>query len=179
MKLKLLVAALIAAVSTSAHAATLDFTSLGSGPIGSTTASVAGADITSYGTDLYVGAGPFTNSICAISGTCDNDLLIEFTSAVTNLTFGHGYWSVGDFIEISIYGIGNALLGTYDINSVASVDLSSFGAITSLFFDDSSTAAGVAYGDFRFDVAQVPLPATLPLLLAGLGAFGVARRRKA
>jgi hypothetical protein len=40
----------------------------------------------------------------------------------------------------------------------------------------SSPLAEFKFTDYTFDAAPVPLPAGLPLLLAGLGAFGVARR---
>lgn len=53
-------------------------------------------------------------------------------------------------------------------------------------FDDLASLFGVAgAGDitantvlFTVEVAAVPLPAGLPLMLAGLGAFGIAKRRK-
>ncbi|WP_425100095.1 DUF642 domain-containing protein [Tropicibacter sp. S64] len=42
-----------------------------------------------------------------------------------------------------------------------------------------SPAAGAALDNIRIEaLSAVPLPATLPMLLAGLGAFGLARRRK-
>mgnify|MGYP002129735176 CR=1 FL=1 len=85
----------------------------------------------------------------------------------------------GDFVALDIFGLGDALLGTVDLTGdVLSLDLSSFGSITRLFFDDSSTGAGFAYSDFSFDqTAAVPLPASLPLLAAGMGLLAVARRR--
>ena len=47
-------------------------------------------------------------------------------------------------------------------------------------FRNSATFNEVSQGDFPFDVTPVPVPAALPLLLAGLGGLAfVARRRKA
>lgn len=58
----------------------------------------------------------------------------------------------------------------------------------SLFAVDTGTAANTFIGDYaNIDasniaglafVSEVPIPATLPLLLAGIGAFGVLRRRQ-
>ena len=176
------VAALAMSSATAASAAVLDFTSLGSGNIGTATASVAGANITSFGSSLFVGAGGNANSICALDGDCANDLEITFTDAVKNVTFDQGTWNPGDVIDVMIYGLANSFIGTYVIDSAASVDLSSFGTITRLFFDDqNSTGAGTAYANVTYDraTAAVPLPAGLPLLGFGAAAlFGVSRKKR-
>ncbi|MHA6262392.1 VPLPA-CTERM sorting domain-containing protein [Arenibacterium sp. CAU 1754] len=179
---KLLLSTAFALGASMASAATLDFTVLGSGDIGSSTASIAGANITSSASSLFVGAGPAApNSICAFnpaSFSCDNDLEIDFTDAVQNVTFEQGFWSAGDLIDIYVYDAFDALAGVYTINSAADVDLSGFGVIGSLFFDDQSTAQGVAYGNITYEVANVPLPASAALLVGALGVFGAMRRRR-
>lgn len=59
----------------------------------------------------------------------------------------------------------------------------SFGAVPAgtYYLDIRGTATGQAGGAYAgiFNVAPVPLPAALPLLLSGLGLLGAARRRKA
>lgn len=166
----------------SAQAASLNLTSLGSGFLGTTSVSPAGAVVsTPDGTDLFRGAGGIANSICAIDGNvCEADLEVDFTSSVENLSFQAGGYNSGDYVQLSIYDPSNALLGTTDINADGVYDLSSYGTIGRLFFDDSSTGAGFVFGNFTFDVsANVPLPAGLPLLVAGLGALGMIRRNRA
>jgi hypothetical protein len=90
-------------------------------------------------------------------------------------------WHTGDFVQLSIFDTLNNLLGIVGIGSdFAVLDLSSYGSIGSLFFDDSSTGAGVAYSDFSFDqgASPIPLPAAGWLMLAGLGALAAARRTR-
>ncbi len=79
-------------------------------------------------------------------------------------------------------------LDTQTVITNTRVDFGELGgilALTLLFVpgDTDETGGGVAYGNFAFTqdpVAPpaVPLPAALPLLLAGLGAFGLARGRR-
>ena len=89
----------------------------------------------------------------------------------------------GDSALLSIFDSGGTLLGFYNLDStsgVAFADLSSFGTLRSIIFDNvASTGAGYAYGDISYDPAAVPLPAALPLLLAGLGGIAALRARRA
>lgn len=179
----LFVAGALTLAAGSANAATLDFTELGSGTIPGATASVTGADLISGGNSFFVSAAGISNSICALNSSgfhCANDLTINFTSSVTNLVFQTGGYESGDLAKLSIFGLGGALTSIVDIASNGIVDLTSYGTITSLFFDDQSTAAGMTYGNFNFSVATsaIPVPAALPLLLTGLGGIWLAGRRK-
>jgi ABC-type sulfate transport system permease component len=61
------------------------------------------------------------------------------------------------------------------------VDLSGFGPLRTIVFDNTAaTGAGYAYGEMTYTLvdAVVPLPATLPMLLAGAGALVLAGRRR-
>lgn len=180
----------LALCAASASAATLDFTELGAGPtvlgpesVLGTIASVTGATLTSGGSGFLV-TSVFPNSICALSVNCANDLTIDFTDLVSGITFdvfgfqaGDGV-NVFDAVTVFIYGL-NGLLGTVDITGNGPVNLSAFTGVDYLFFDDSSTFAGVAYGNVTYTVAApVPLPASLSLLLLGFGALTFLRRRR-
>ena len=183
--LKLLgAAALTLAAASASNAATITVTGFVTGYQSSTVAIAPEATITSFGDDLYFGgAYGDLGSFCAINSfSCDADLEIAFNGVVSNLIFDVGGYDGGDYVDVNIFGVGNALLGSIAITSdVIGLDLSSFGLITRLFFDDSSTGAGVGYANFSFDqvAAPVPLPAAGFLLIGALGGLAALRRRKA
>ena len=177
-------AAAVLATSASAHAGmdTLDFESLGLGDLGTTTASLPDATITSGGVSLY-DLSPFFfagqgGAICALDATghCEADMRIDFTTAVTNLTFQTVGWDPGDHVTIYAFD-GSTLVAMRNVRSDKTVNLGNVGPITSLWFDDKSTGAGMGYGAFCFTPA-VPEPASLGLLLAGLGVLGLKARRR-
>ena len=164
--------------SANASADTLDFSGFPIGPIGSTVMVLPNATITSFGSDIYVGAAGIDHEICALSGgSCEADLRIDFSTAVNSLSFVTSGWHSGDHIDVNVYS-GASLLGTVGHSSNGLVDLSAFSLVTSIYLDDSSIGgAGMAYDHFIF--APVPEPETYAMLLAGLGLLGfMARRRK-
>ncbi|WP_424969924.1 VPLPA-CTERM sorting domain-containing protein [Dinoroseobacter sp. S76] len=168
--------------ASAASAGSLDFTTLGSGTVNGSTALLPEATLTSGADAFFVGANS-TNSICALSTSafnCANDLTVEFSSAVANLSFNVEGWQSGDRIDVTLFDAMSNALETTTILANGVVSFSSTG-VTSIFLDDSSTAFGVSYADWTFDDATspIPLPAGLPLLLTTLGGLGlVARRRK-
>jgi len=168
--------------SLSAHADVLDLTELGNGNLNQSTAVFTGATATSGADSLFVGAGSISNSVCALDTRnfdCANDLHLGFTAPVENLTFDVGGFQFGDDVRVSVFDANGQASGNVEILRGGLFDLSSFGQISSLFFDDRSTARGVSYGNFTYDaIAPVPLPASLPLLLAGIGAIGFARKKR-
>ncbi len=132
------------------------------------------------GSDFYIFApntsGWDTNSkgsICSARGaSCDADWQIEFLADVSNLFFATDGANSGDSVEVFAY-FEAAFLGSIVVETDTIVDMSSFGPIDRLFFDDSSTGAGFVYNDFSFDtVSAVPLPAGFPLYGAGLAVMG-------
>jgi hypothetical protein len=166
-------------VSASASADTLDFSGLSIGAQGSTVLVLPNATITSFGSDIYVGAAGIDHEICALTGggNCEADLRVDFSTAVNSLSFVTSGWHSGDHIDVNVYS-GASLLGTVGHSSNGLVDLSAFSLVTSIYLDDSSIGgAGMAYDHFIF--APVPEPETYAMLLAGLGLLGfMARRRK-
>jgi hypothetical protein len=176
-----------------AHAALLDFSGVQGNNIGSVfVPGVGGPGATinhSSGTGTILvgpGAASQDDGFCFISTanfSCEADGEMVFASPVMNLTFDIDGAQTGDSVEISAFN-GAAFLGalTFTVNGLA--DFSGFGTLTRLFFDDSSSAAGVGYSTFSYDAAStevIPVPAALPLLAAGIAAFGIAgwRRRRA
>lgn len=175
---------LVAMTSASlSQAASLDFSGLGFGAINVLQVSVPGATVDSLGDGFFVNQfDQFgTGSICGLSGnSCEADFRITFTSAVSNLMFQTYGANTGDSVTITAFN-GLTELGSTVVTTDTPVSLAALGSITSVLFDDSSRGAGLGYANFTFDpgtATVVPLPASLPLLAAGLGMFGFLRRRK-
>lgn len=168
--------------SVTAHASVLDFTEAGSRSLGTSTLNLPDASLYSGGDGLFVGAGTLENSICALDTprfSCANDLFLDFMSNVEKLTFEVGGFQTGDRVRVSIFDGTGDVAGKVNILRGGLFDLSGFGTISALFFDDRSSSGGVSYGNVSFDaVAPIPLPASLPLLLAGIGAIGFARKKR-
>jgi hypothetical protein len=168
--------------SIESSAAVLHFDSLAPGEYHGTMLSVPGATVISGGDGLFVG-DTVPNSICALDVTkfsCANDLLLGFDRPVTDVSFTAGNQHYDD--NVTLYGyLAGALVGSLNFATAGLIDLSSFGTLDTLFFDDhSDTGNGMYYADITYaEIAPVPLPGALPALMIGLGALGVLRRRKA
>ena len=170
--IRILTASALVALGTGAGAEVLDFTELGADPIFLTQASIAGADLTSFGDGLSPGV-VIGNSICAIAfaaSGCANDLAIDFTDDVAFVSFEAFGFQAGDAVEALAFDPAGLLVGSVAITGDGLYDLGGFGTLGSLLFDDASTVFGVAIGNVAYEVAaSVPLPATLPLLLGAIG----------
>jgi hypothetical protein len=174
----------------SASAATLNFESLSSGNLGTSSAILPEAKISGTGTILYTneyfaGQG---GSVCSAfttstSTSCTGDLQITFTTAVSQLSLEAIGYDDGDSVTISAYA-GNSLLGSRQVATANDgvVDFSAFSGVTKLVFDDQSTGSGLAYGKFSFTQSASPVPeaGTGLMMLLGVAALGqFARRRQA
>lgn len=178
LKALLTIAALT--LATSAPAAVIDLT----------TATNDGATLVATDATITVGAGTtllvgdfVANAVCPLGNFgCNGSMTLTFDFAVTDVSFDYGFGNLGDSALLSIFDTLGGLLGNLLLNStsgVAFADLSGFGTIGSIFFDNSaSTGAGYAYGNINYvAAAPIPLPASLPLLLVGLGGIALLRRK--
>jgi hypothetical protein len=165
----------------SAGAAVIDFTTATND--GTTTVAAGATAVAALGSELAIGDFA-ANAICALGGSgCDGVFTLTFDSDVSSMSFDYGFGNEGDIATLSIFDRLMALVGTVILNSeadVANYVLSGIGNFRSILFDNSAAAgAGYAYGNIEYDsAAVVPLPATLPLLLAGMAGLGLLRRKR-
>ncbi len=175
----------------SASAATLNFESLSSGNLGTSSAILPEALISGTGTgtilfttEYFAGEG---GSVCSAfttptSTSCTGDLEITFTTAVGQLSLQTIGFDDGDSVTISAYA-GSSLLGSKKVDTdLGVVDFSAFSGVTKLVFEDQSTGSGLAYGKFSFTplTSPVPEPAAGLLMVLGVATLGqFARRRQA
>jgi len=143
----------------------------------------------STGSTVLVGpsAAGETDGFCFLSSTdtCASLGEMIFTSPVNNLSFDIDLFAPGgDALEIFINN-GTAFLGSIIVTASGNLDLSGFGTLTQLFFNDTSSGDGAGFSTFSFNstnLSVVPLPASLPLYgtgLALLGFLGWRKKRKA
>lgn len=175
----LLVSAVLTLTASSAFAASLDFSELGTGFVGTTNAQITGAELTSGGTDIFVFEWQGNTGICAARFSCANDMEINFTETVEGLVFDARSLTGGDTVDLYIYDQNNMLAGIYTINGNEQVDLSAFGPIGRLYFDDTPSGFGFVYANFEFEISPIPLPAGMSLMAGALGLMALSRRRRA
>jgi hypothetical protein len=177
------VAAVLAlAAPAAAPAATLDFTVFPAGSQASNVLNLPEATVTGLGDTLFVGSSFGPNRVCSIiGGYCEADMEVAFAGTVSNLAFDASGYHPGDFIKVSAFDSMDNLLASFDIAANGDFGFGTLGGISRIFFDNSSTGAGMFYGNFRFDQQQqstaVPLPASLILLASAFGATGLFLRR--
>lgn len=102
-------------------------------------------------------------------------ITFDFDQAITFM----GFDVLDDVTNFSVTSDTGESIGPFSLNYnnqfLSFTDLSWEG-VTSLTFDFGNASGAI--DNISFQVAAVPLPATLPLLLVGFGAFGFAARRK-
>jgi hypothetical protein len=119
---------------------------------------------------------------------CRADMKVSFVLPFVGVSFLATGWNDGDAVTVHAFN-GLVDIGTRAIGGNGIFDLSSLGTITSLLFDDASSedGGGMSFGNFVINLAasgppdlgsDVPLPAALPLLMAGIGALGGLRTLK-
>ncbi|MCE8556058.1 VPLPA-CTERM sorting domain-containing protein [Ruegeria pomeroyi] len=175
--------AMLALTSGAAQAAVIDFTGTTQGSVAGPV-TIPGATITAdAGDSIIIGtsAAGESDGFCFRPSNifrCTGSGILEFASAVTGLTFDIDGASSGDNVSITAFNDLTAL-STLNFTTNGLVDFSGFSSITSLqFTDNASTASGVGYSTFTYELAAVPLPAGGLLLIGALGALGMTRRRK-
>jgi hypothetical protein len=180
-----LVGATFAVAASASDAAQLDFTS--GVLIGGDTILTMPEAVLTAGSVTTLNVGDFVaNAVCAVLSGCTGIMTLTWNFDVENVSFVYGFGNPGDFATITAFDAAMASVGSVclDLESgLASADLSALGVFRSLEFDNTGpTGAGYAYGNVNFDRAvdaPIPLPAALPLLLAGLGGLGLVRGRRA
>ena len=170
------------ASSVSVSAATLDFSGVQGFNGNPLILSNATINNLSGGTVLVgpSAAGEADGFCFLLGGSCESDGEIVFNSAVSNLKFDADGFNTGDSTTITAFN-GVTSLGSIVATANGNLDFSAFGLITRLFFDDNSTGAGFGFSTFDFNGSNggtTPLPASLPLFVAGLGTLGLLVRRK-
>ncbi len=140
---------------------------LGSNPDGSGT---DGGDLMSVGETLTFVFNPIVELVQSVIFESRTG-----TDTVQIKNLADGSTAVFDIVDLN--GNGNPKLFAFDLTSLGQ----GFNNIGSSFeftvLSASGSNPGVAIQSIT--VAAVPVPASLPMVLAGLGAFGLMRRRKA
>jgi hypothetical protein len=179
-KIMLIIGVMAFMLSTHAGAVTIDFSVFPHGNTGSTTLITPEATFQSFGGNFFIGAAGIASEICALNANsfdCQSDFQAVFTSSINDLTLVTSGYNPGDIVYVKAYNSGGTLLGTVMQNKDGLVDLTAFSGIQRLYFDDQSTGAGFGYDHFTFNVASVPEPATMLLLVAGLSGLFCFRRK--
>jgi len=138
----------------------------------------ADGDILAPGNVLIIGEAPSADS-GPDTNPDDNgrggQIVFDFLIPVTFTAFDV-FDDVTNFSVFSDLGTIVSSVSLDENNEFASfTDLNAVG-ISSLTFDFGNASGAI--DNLSFAVAAVPLPASLPLLLAGLGGLGVAARRR-
>lgn len=125
------------------------------------------------------------NFICTGTGSinCTHETILTFTSGVSGLSFlAVGSNSPGTQALVDVW-VGNAFAGTQNVvvggNPFVTdlVDLSAYSNVTKIRIYNITDPAGLGWDDFKF-TASVPEPASIALMLGGLGLLAARRQRR-
>ena len=156
MKNAFLTLAILSLLSAApATADTINFSPLTPGDLGPGAVTVDG--VTFDGTQNLFNTSEFHftasgGSICAfdpVAFSCANDMTVKFDGKVKRLSLATAGYHDGDSVTISVYRRGRDL-GSVTITADQPINLHSFGRVTKLVFDDSSSGNGYTYGLFKF-----------------------------
>lgn len=157
-------AAATLAAGASSAATVIQTITIGPGDFVTTVEILAPGDTAGF---TYNASGPLTVSDIAVSGTGNNG-----GSDIGNVTFGFTDPPTTSFPVVSVGPDGSSAFAGGTLPGVSLMSGESF----SIFWSDGITApVGVTAS---FTVAAIPVPAAMPLFLAGLGALGVVRQRR-
>ncbi|ARE39059.1 hypothetical protein RGUI_0918 [Rhodovulum sp. P5] len=124
------------------------------------------------------------NAVCPVTSGCEGQMTLTWNFDVENVNFEYGFGNPGDEATVSAYDdmmnfVGSVLLTLQSGTDLE--DISGLGVFRTLVFDNTaSSGAGYAYGNVNYDRvgADVPVPASLPLLFAGVAGLGLVRRAR-
>jgi len=201
-----LVATVLASLPAAAFSATTSFTDRVSFVAASGATSVQDFESQTVGTDLRaapIDLGDFSMAVVSVFGLDFNIIsnsslnapnatifahmglgdgetfTLTFDSAIK--AFGADFGGLNDDLQRSQFEVfGETILAPVQVGQVQGF----FGfvsdvAFTSLIIRGRAETEGAGIDNITYHVAPVPLPASLPLLLAGIGLLGLSRRRKA
>jgi len=137
---------------TPSNAVVIDFESLPTGLL-STNQIVYDEAIFTSSDRFYVTSSLSNRKLCPYNGNCEENITVDFTHAVNNLTFETSVYNPGDELTVYVYG-ADGLLGSriYTVNAL--VDLSTFANVTSIeILYTGGGGNGYNYDNFRFDIA--------------------------
>lgn len=202
MSLKAKIRAAVAAACVmftagAASAAMLDFNELPSGVQNAQVVNLSNAKVRFLGSagNLFAyNTGDFGitapgGGICAFgaAGDCAGTLLVRFTDGpVSNLRFTAVFGNVDDFARVKVFS-GTTMLASLALDhdfGGAAAEFFGLSGITHVVINATqSTGAGYAYTNWTFlqdppTPAPIPVPASMPLLAAGLGGLALIRRRR-
>lgn len=169
---------------TAATGATL-VTSPLSSPLGTISLSSTGeSDFGGFvnGVRVYTPSSLTSNVLAHLQETNDDKATFTFGFDVAKLTFDYSGDGPGAFEAIARDIHGNQVaIFLDDSTSESGIEASGImltgPGIRSLEIRDSSAFSAVFIDNLKIDTGVIPLPAALPLLLAGVGALGLTARR--
>jgi hypothetical protein len=174
--------------SLSVHAATVDYTALGSF---TTPALNTGGILVTGSANVNIAPGFGVGIVGGVlDGWIDGSEFVDFTFAAPAVNVSYQLLPIGDIDTDGIFGeriveafaVGGSSLGAFSQSGFATQVSSLFGNVPIERFRLTPDGDGFGLASVTFDTAPTPLPAALPLFATGLGALGLLgwrRKRKA
>lgn len=200
MRLKMILAAVSAstlAIGSTALGATttIDFEAFSDGQningvnLGGVTITNPSGNVEIFDFRFGVGANSGSKAIASFSsGKSVNPMVFTFDSAVSFVELFAGdqggiggdvdSWSLEVFdAQTGGSSLGSVASGSWDGDPYRALSLTAAGILRAEA-TWTGNAFGIGYDDLTFTADPIPVPGAAPLMLAGLGALGLRRRRK-